>query len=89
MISQSLKNKIIAAAAGGAIAIAGMMIKDLEGVEYKPYRDVIGVYTICYGHVGKDIMLGKTYTQSECDALLNKDLHKTAKAIDPYIKVEI
>ena len=51
MISQSLKNKIIAAAAGGAIAIAGVMIKDLEGVEYKPYRDVIGVYTICYGHV--------------------------------------
>nr|DAL44979.1 MAG TPA_asm: endolysin R21 like protein [Caudoviricetes sp.] len=89
MISQSLKNKIVAAAAGGAIAIAAVMVKDLEGVEYKAYRDVIGVYTICYGHVGKDIMLGKTYTQSECDALLNKDLHKTAKAIDPYIKVEI
>ncbi|HAI0829536.1 TPA: lysozyme, partial [Escherichia coli] len=50
MISQSLKNKIVAAAAGGAIAIAAVMIKDLEGVEYKPYRDVIGVYTICYGH---------------------------------------
>ena len=74
MISQSLKNKIIAAAAGGAIAIAAVMVKPLEGVEYDPYRDVIGVWTVCYGHTGKDIMLGKTYTHSECDALLNKDL---------------
>lgn len=89
MISQSLKNKIVAAAAGGAIAIAAVMIKPLEGVEYDPYRDVVGVWTVCHGHTGKDIMFGKTYTQSECDALLNKDLHKTAKAIDPYIKVEI
>ena len=46
MISQSLKNKIIAAAAGGAIAIAAVMIKPLEGVDYNPYRDVVGVWTV-------------------------------------------
>lgn len=89
MISKTLKRQILAAAAGGAIAIAAVMIKPLEGVKYDPYYDVVGVLTICYGHTGKDIMLGKTYTPAECEALLNKDLYKVAKAIDPYIKVEI
>ena len=60
MISQSLKNKIIAAAAGGAIAIAAVMVKPLEGVEYDPYRDAIGVWAVCYGQNGKEIKVGKT-----------------------------
>ncbi|CAD5354810.1 Lysozyme [Enterobacter cancerogenus] len=30
-------------------------------------------------------MLGKTYTESECRALLNKDLNTVARKIDPYI----
>lgn len=38
---------------------------------------------------GKDIMLGKTYTEAECKALLNKDLATVARQINPYIKVDI
>ena len=89
MISKTLKRQILAAAAGGAIAIAAVIIKPLEGVKYDPYYDVVGVLTICYGHTAKDIMLGKSYTPAEYEALLNKDLHKVANAIEPYIKVDI
>lgn len=89
MISTKLKRQLMAAAVGGAIAIAATLVKPLEGVEYDPYYDVVGVLTVCYGHTGKDIMLGKTYTQAQCDALLDKDLRDVAAAIDPYIKVEI
>ena len=34
-------------------------------------------------------MLGKTYTEAECKALLNKDLATVAGQINPYIKVDI
>ncbi|MCY9496291.1 glycoside hydrolase family protein, partial [Escherichia coli] len=47
------------------------------------------VWTVCHGHTGKDIMLGKTYTKAECKALLNKDLATVARQINPYIKVDI
>ncbi|ELE9726644.1 lysozyme [Enterobacter kobei] len=90
-MSPALRNSIVAAIPAGALAIASSLITGptgndgLEGVRYKPYQDVIGVWTVCYGHAGKDIMLGKAYTESECRALLNKDLNTVARQIDPYI----
>ena len=90
-MSPALRNSILAAIPTGAIAIASSLITGptgndgLEGVRYNPYQDVIGVWTVCYGHAGKDVMLGKTYTESECRALLNKDLNTVARQIDPYI----
>ena len=94
-MSPALRNSVLAAAGGGAMAIAAMLITGpngndgLEGVRYKAYQDVVGVWTVCYGHTGKDILLGKTYTKAECDALLNKDLALVARQINPYIKVPI
>lgn len=94
-MSPALRKSVIAVVGGGAIAIASALITGptgndgLEGVRYKPYQDVVGVWTVCYGHTGKDIMLGKTYTETECRALLNKDLNTVAHQINPYIKQPI
>ena len=91
-MSPKLRNSVIAAVGGGAIAIASALITGptgndgLEGVRYNPYQDVVGVWTVCYGHTGKDIMLGKKYTEAECRALLNKDLNTVARQINPYIQ---
>ncbi|NIF20278.1 lysozyme [Candidatus Pantoea multigeneris] len=85
-LSPALRKKIIAASVGGALAIATAVIPSLEGKPPKPYRDVGGVWTVCYGHTGKDIVIGKTYSQQECLALLNRDLATVAAQIDPYIK---
>ncbi len=38
---------------------------------------------------GKDIMLGKKYTEAECRALLSKDLNTVARQINPYIQKPI
>ncbi|STL94996.1 phage lysozome [Escherichia coli] len=68
-MSPSLR-KAIAAIGGGAVAIASVLITGpsgddgLEGVSYIPYKDIVGVWTVCHGHTGKDIMLGKTYKGS-------------------------
>lgn len=94
-MSLKLRNSVIAAVPAGAIAIAASLITGptgddgLEGVRYVPYQDVVDKWTTCYGHTGSDIMLGKTYTEAECRALLNKDLATVARQINPYIKVPI
>ncbi|EOO9835623.1 TPA: prophage tail fiber N-terminal domain-containing protein, partial [Escherichia coli] len=64
----SLRKAVAAAIGGGAVAIASVLITGpsgddgLEGVSYIPYEDIVGVWTVCHGHTGKDIMPGKTYT---------------------------
>lgn len=83
----SLRNKLVAAAGGGAMAIAAILIPSLEGIEYKPYRDVAGVLTVCYGHTGPDIIPGRTYTRAECKALLDKDLIPFARSVERSVKV--
>ncbi len=84
-----IPNKIKTAAAGGLIALTVSMISYFEGVEYKPYKDVVGVTTVCFGHTGTDIISTKIYSESECLALLEKDLSKVRKGVDPLIKVDI
>ncbi len=76
-------------AGAGSVLIAMAMIKPLEGIEYQPYRDVVGVLTVCYGHTGADIIEGKTYTQKECEQLLEQDLAKVKAQIDPLIILSI
>ncbi|WP_308351958.1 lysozyme [Serratia marcescens] len=82
-----LKKRLLGAATGGAIAIAAVLIPSLEGVEYKPYRDVVGVLTVCYGHTGPDIIPDKTYTEAECKAMLDKDLQPFARSVERSVKV--
>ncbi|EGI5342385.1 lysozyme, partial [Salmonella enterica subsp. enterica serovar Sandiego] len=86
------KVKVLLAGGAGAVAIAAAMLgghDGLEGRRYEPYRDVVGVITVCDGHTGKDIVPGKHYTDAECDALLNQDLAQVASRIDPLIKASI
>lgn len=88
---RNLSSTINKLAAGGATALvmALAMIKPFEGIEYKPYYDVAGVLTVCYGHTGSDIIKDKLYSQSECESLLKKDLDKVKKRIDPMITVAL
>lgn len=84
-----IPNKIKTAAAGGLMALTVSMIAYFEGMETKPYKDVVGVTTVCFGHTGADIIPTKTYSESECLALLEKDLSKVRKGVDPLIKVDL
>ncbi|EPE4172166.1 lysozyme [Yersinia enterocolitica] len=85
-----LMKKIYGVVADGAMAIAIALVggsDGLEGREYMPYRDVVGVLTVCDGHTGKDIIPSKRYSDAECDALLHKDLIPVFAAIDRIVKV--
>lgn len=91
-ISSNLRNKLIAVAGGGAIAIATVFLGGKDGVEgrvYEPYKDVAGVWTVCDGHTGADIIKGKKYADRECDRLLMQDLQPVKKAVDGLVKVQL
>lgn len=86
-MSSALRKKLFGAAGTGALAIATLMIPELEGVRFEPYRDVAGVLTVCYGHTGADIVPGKRYTEAECKAILDKDLIPFARSVNRSVKV--
>ena len=75
------KAKALTVGAGAALAIAGALIGKWEGVRYTPYRDLGGVLTVCYGHVGSDVVPGRSYTQDECDAFLKSDMAEANAAV--------
>lgn len=74
----SIKSKVVAAVAAAAIIGTGGagLIKSSEGLEYVGYRDVVGVPTACYGHTGPDVVVGKRYSQAQCDKWLDEDIAK-------------
>ncbi|KHJ66592.1 lysozyme [Pantoea rodasii] len=91
-ISSSLCKRLLAVAGAGAFVIAATLLGGTDGLEgrrYTPYRDVAGVLTVCYGHTGPDIVKGKTYTDSDCDGLLNTDLKVVQQGVDSLVQVPL
>lgn len=85
----SFRNKAVATAVGAALAVSLPLIEKLEGVKYTPYRDVAGIPTVCAGITGPDVVMGKTYTKSECRTLLAKHVEFAQKSVDKAVKVDI
>lgn len=68
------------------------LIKSFEGCELKAYYDKLGrVWTIGYGHTGKDVYEGLTITQEQADNLLKKDLAKFENFVKnpKYVSIQL
>lgn len=61
--------RLVAAVGAVAAGIITATIPVLEGQRLTPYRDIVGVWTVCAGVTGPAVIPGRTYTQDECDAL--------------------
>lgn len=62
---------LIGAGAAGALATD---VTKWEGIEYDPYKDIVGVWTVCVGdtyNVGPNT---PRQTQAQCDARLDRQL---------------
>lgn len=91
-ISPALRNKLIAAAGGGAMMIATVFLGGKDGVEgrvYEPYKDVAGVWTVCDGHTGAGIVKGRKYSDRECDNFLWSDLQPVKRIVDEKVKIPL
>ena len=70
------------------------LIAKFEGISRKPYRDVVGLWTIGFGHlIGDGISLpdywNRTLTLEECYDLLASDVRKFELGVKRYINVEL
>lgn len=78
--------KAAVAAAGGAslaviIALSAQIIAPWEGKVNSPYRDPVGILTVCYGHTGADIE-PRRYSDAECMQMLEADVKKHAAVLN-------
>lgn len=69
------KAKITAA----AVAVALPVIMAFEGLVLRPYRDPVGLMTVCFGETSAEM---RSYTADECRALLQESAQKHAKDIE-------
>ena len=58
------------------------LIKKYEGLQLKAYKDPVGIWTIGYGHTGRDVKPGKVITKAEAERLLKKDLRKFERQVN-------
>ena len=90
-MTQGARTKAIAGGAAILLASAAMVstIRHDEGREYEPYRDIVGVWTVCDGITGPDVIHGKVYTDQECNALTIKNVEKHGSELLDCIHVRI
>lgn len=70
-------------AAAAVIAAALPVVALWEGLRTKPYYDIVGVKTVCYGETRG--VQDRVYTKAECDAMLSGALVEFYAKVDPCI----
>ncbi|KUM04892.1 lysozyme [Chromobacterium subtsugae] len=65
------------------------LIKQFEGVRLTAYQDIVGVWTIGYGHTGPEVKKGLTITQQQADQLLAADLQTFETGVGKAVTVPL
>ena len=65
------------------------LIREFEGCRLQSYRCSAGVWTIGYGHTGKDIKEGMTITQQQADDWLIVDCNRVLQILRDTLRVPI
>lgn len=65
------------------------LIKLFEGLALEAYKDVVGIWTIGYGHTGGDVHQGLTISESQAGRLLNGDVSRFETAVSRLVKVPL
>jgi lysozyme len=64
------------------------LIKSFEGCRTVAYQDVVGVWTIGYGHT-IDVKEGMTITQHQCDVMLEVDIETYENYVNEQVDVSL
>lgn len=60
-----------------------------EGFRATAYQDVVGVWTIGFGHTGPDVKPGLTITREQGEILLNSDIAAAANCVKSAVTYQI
>ena len=88
--SGAVRKRTIGVLAGGSVALASAIgfIGQWEGLRTEAYRDVIGVWTVCYGET-KGVRPGDSYSKAECDAMLAREIIAYEAALDRCLTADV
>jgi lysozyme len=72
------------------ISNAGInLIKHFEACKLNAYLCPAGVWTIGWGHTGRDVRKGMVITQAQADKLLAEDLAQFERDVNSLVKVKV
>lgn len=76
-------SRIVGGSVAGMLMLALALVIPWEGYSPQPYRDAVGVLTVCHGHTGT--IKQREYSQAECAALLHSDLGRAWQIVQRCI----
>lgn len=74
----SARRKVVGGGVAAAVLLATPLIAKWEGKSNDPYRDIVGVTTVCYGETRVQM---RRYTDAECEAMLRKAVAEFAEPV--------
>lgn len=73
------------------VVVAGLLLAldDSEDRRYVPYKDPAGIWTVCRGITGPEVIPGRTYTGAECDVLEVRYIDRMLSHMGRCVPVEL
>lgn len=78
MVQPTGNHKLVGAIGASAAALLIGLVATWEGKRNDPYRDIVGVMTVCYGETRVPM---RRYSDAECSDMLAKGLADFAKPV--------
>ena len=66
-----------------------LFIQTREGYKTDAYQDGAGIWTIGYGHTGKEVKKGMVITKQEADSLFLKDIELFEKELESLLEYPV
>ncbi len=66
-----------------------VLIEKFEGLRLTAYQDMVGVWTIGYGHTGPDVKPGLVISQQQAAQLLINDLARFNNGVNALVTVKL
>lgn len=74
------KKEVVGIIGAAALLITAPLVMQWEGKRNDPYKDIVGVWTVCYGDT-RDVRAGQRQSDQQCRTRLYKQLSDHAKPI--------
>jgi len=65
------------------------LIKHFEGLRLEAYKDPVGIWTIGWGHTGKDVFAGRRLTRTEAVQIFKDDLSEHEAFVTENVSVSL
>lgn len=84
----AVRKRTMIAGSAAAIATATAFVGAWEGLRTTAYRDIVGVWTVCYGET-KGVRPGDSHSPAECDAMLAREIVRYEAELDRCLTADV